>query len=111
MMVCSSLLTAIVIPLSVTIIDKHAFASCSLLKTIVIPPSITSIGDLAFYDYSSLTTIVIPSSVTSTGDLAFEGCSSLAPFVYNGEGVISRYAPRVMIDATVTTTATHAFYN
>jgi serine/threonine protein kinase len=107
---CSSL-SAIVIPSSVTIIGRAAFYGCSSFTAIVIPSSVTSIGAHAFCECSSLTAIVLPSSVTSIGDSAFWNCSLLAPFVYNGEGAILPYAPRVMIGATVASIGKHAFYN
>ena len=50
----------IVIPNSVTRIDKFAFYQCRNLSSIEIPSSVTNIGDSAFRDCTSLTSITIP---------------------------------------------------
>ena len=71
------MLTAVVIPDSVTSIGDWAFYDCSSLTSITIPDSVTSIGDYAFYDCSSLTSVTIGNSVTSIGERAFRYCSSL----------------------------------
>ena len=71
------MLTAVVIPDSITSIGERAFEDCDGLKSITIPDSVTSIGDGAFNGCSSLTSITIPDSVTSIGDEAFDGCISL----------------------------------
>lgn len=53
------LLTDLVIPESVTMIEKNAFEQCSSLTSVAIPKSVTSIGDNAFYDCSSLISITV----------------------------------------------------
>ena len=53
---CDSLLT-IVIPYSVTIIDRYAFSKCGAVENIIIPESTISIGWFAFYDCKSLKNI------------------------------------------------------
>ena len=67
----------VVIPDSVTSIDKSAFYWCGSLTSIIIPDSMTSIGDSAFYECKCLTSITIPDSVTSIGKFAFCKCESL----------------------------------
>ena len=62
---------------SVTTIGWSAFRACDNLKSIVIPNSVTSMEKSAFYQSKGLLSINIPESVTSIGDCAFEGCSSL----------------------------------
>ncbi len=97
---CSSWITTISIPESVTSIGSSAFSGCSSLTTISIPEGVTSIGDYAFSgcdkltphlltydngtkcygwvgDRDSCVNIVIPEGVTSIGSGAFSGCSSL----------------------------------
>ena len=61
----------LVIPNSVTSIERGAFGGCSGLTSVTIPNSVTSIGDYAFYDCSGLTSVTIPNSVTSIGERAF----------------------------------------
>ena len=67
----------LVIPNSVTSIDRRAFYGCENLTSVTIPNSVTSIGIQAFYGCSGLTSVTIPNSVTSIGDEAFRGCQSL----------------------------------
>ena len=90
---CSSL-TTITIPNSVISIGNNAFFNCSSLTTITIPNSVISIGNSAFYACRSLTNIIIPDSVTSIGDGAFLNCTNLTS---------------VMIGDSVTTIGERAF--
>jgi hypothetical protein len=89
---CSGL-KSVTIPNSVTSIGENAFSYCSCLKSVTIPNSVTSIGYCAFYSCSGLTSITIPESVTSIGGYAFSYCSGLTS-VSIPESVtsISRYA-------------------
>ena len=70
-------LTSIEIPNSVTSIGSSAFSSCTGLTSIVIPNSVTSIGQGAFSSCTGLTSIEIPNSVTSIGNAAFSYCTGL----------------------------------
>ena len=72
-----TLITELIIPNAVTLINSYAFCGCSSLTSIMIPNSVTSIGDGAFRECNRLPSIAIPDSVTSIGKLAFYGCSSL----------------------------------
>ena len=49
------LLEHLVIPESVTTINKYLFANCLSLKSIVLHENVSSIGDFAFYDCKNLT--------------------------------------------------------
>ena len=81
-----SLLEAVVIPDSVTMICREAFWGCRSLRDVVIPESVTLIGDNAFRDCTSLQSIVIPESVTEIGSGAFAGCNSIQSiFVARGK--------------------------
>lgn len=71
-------LTSIIIPNSVTKIDKYTFSDCTNLMSIVIPNSVQEIGEGTFYGCTSLTSITIPNSVIEIGNLAFYGCSKLS---------------------------------
>lgn len=70
-------LTSIVLPNSITSIDKNAFLLCSGLKSITIPSKVISIGDYAFDRCTGLTSIVIPNSVTEIGIEIFYACTGL----------------------------------
>ena len=70
-------ITDLVIPNSVTSIEKEAFFGCSGLTSVTIGNSVTSIGTWAFYDCNGLTSITIPNSVTSIGNAVFSGCKNL----------------------------------
>ena len=70
-------LKSVTIGNSVTWIGKYAFYNCKGLKSVTIGNSVTWIGDYAFYDCDGLTSVTIPNSVTSIGSSAFSGCSGL----------------------------------
>ncbi len=72
-----SLLTELIIPNTITSINKYQFYGFNELTSLVMPNSITSIGYEAFCNCSSLTSIEIPNSVESIGLFAFYGCESL----------------------------------
>jgi len=69
-------LKSVTIPKSVTLIDKHAFASCNL-KSINLPENLETIARGAFSSCKSLRSIVIPNSVTTIGPFAFSVCKNL----------------------------------
>ena len=52
---------------------------------IIIPNSVTSIEREAFYGCTGLTSVTIPSSVTSIGNYAFYGCTGLTSVVWNAK--------------------------
>ena len=81
---CSSKLTSIEIPNSVTSIGNSAFYSCSKLTSIEIPNSVTSIDARAFSSCIGLTSIEIPNSVTSIDARAFSSCNGLESIVVEG---------------------------
>ena len=70
-------LTNIVIPNSISVIERGAFRGCSKITKFVIPPSVTTIEDSAFSSCSNLIEIPIPDSVTEIGSSCFSGCSNL----------------------------------
>ena len=83
----------LVIPNSVTSIDRRAFYGCENLTSVTIPNSVTSIGNGAFYDCSGLTSVTIPNSVTSIGEDAFSYCSGLTSItIPNSVTSIGNYA-------------------
>ena len=52
-------ITNLVIPNSVTSIEKSAFSGCSGLTSVTIPSSVTSIGEYAFSDCSALKKVIV----------------------------------------------------
>ena len=73
---CTSL-TSINIPIGVTSIGHGAFNGCTNLTIVNIPTTVTTIGNSAFRDCVSLTSCQIPSGVRSIGNSAFYNCCSL----------------------------------
>ena len=67
----------LILPNSITKIDKYAFNYCKGLSSITIPNSVEAIEQSAFNNCEDLISIIIPSSVTSIGSQAFESCTSL----------------------------------
>jgi len=69
-------LTGVVLPSSLTRIERESFLGCYSLKSVVIPSSVVTIRDRAFSDCQSLESVIIPSSVTSIGKDAFSSSFS-----------------------------------
>jgi len=89
---CQSI-KSVVISDSVTDIDIYAFAYCRYLESVDLPDTLTTIGDDAFRDCRSLTAIEIPNSVTSIGINAFIDCEALTSVVL--PGAVTRIAEGV----------------
>ena len=100
-------LTAVNLPLSLTVIQNNAFQDCASLMGITIPSNVISIGNQAFLDCTGLTSVylsdglqtigfqsfmnctglpdvTIPANVTTIGDQAFANCNSLKTIVFTG---------------------------
>lgn len=82
---CTSI-TSVVIPDSVKMIGRDAFAGCKALASVTIGNGIQSISLGAFSSCYSLDNLVIPDNVTSIGQSAFAGCYSLSNVII-GSGV------------------------
>ena len=78
---CSSI-TSIILPDSVTTIDRSAFEFCSSLTSVTIPDSVTKIDEWAFKYCSSLTSITILANVSYIGEDAFGGCDKLTSVTF-----------------------------
>ena len=71
-------ITSVVIPDRVTSIGDKMFCGCVKLESVVIPDSVTSIGNQAFLGCRNLKSVVIPDSVTTIGKGAFSDCKNLS---------------------------------
>ena len=60
------------------VILAHSFDGCSALTSLVVPESVTAIERYAFYDCENLLNVKIPEGLTEIGKSAFSGCKSLA---------------------------------
>ena len=72
-----SRITSLVLPNSVTNIDKDAFKNCIGLKTIRFGQSLKSIGWSAFKGCSGISSLTLPDSLRTVGWETFSGCSGL----------------------------------
>jgi hypothetical protein len=70
-------LREIVLPESLEVISRSAFAGCKNLIKINFPSGLTSIENYAFIDCESLQSVDIPTNINYIGCFAFEGCKSL----------------------------------
>ncbi len=83
---CTSSITNITIPNTITTIGVGAFSYCESLTSVTIPDSVTTIGSSAFHSCSKLTSVTIGNGVTTIGNFAFEDCSSLTKIVITAGG-------------------------
>lgn len=67
----------LVLPASLTVIGRCAFAECTNLEKVTFGNSLESIGEEAFRQCSALKKVAIPDSVTSLGSKAFAACRGL----------------------------------
>ena len=67
----------LVIPNSVTSIERYAFEGCSGLTSVTIGNNVTNIAEGAFSECLGLTSVTMANSVMSIESYAFYGCSSL----------------------------------
>ena len=80
------LITELIIPDSITVINDYAFEGCASITSVVIPDHVTSIGREAFYDCNNLTSVTIGNGVVSIGREAFDSCDNLSTVII-GNGV------------------------
>lgn len=73
--------TSIVLPNTITAIDRYAFYNNDSLTSCVLPSSLTSVGECAFSHCSAMTSFVIPASLTSIGNEAFNRCANITSIV------------------------------
>lgn len=74
---CKGISGEVVIPNSVTKIEKKAFENRCGITDITISGNVTNIGDNAFAGCTGLKSLVVPDNVMVIGEKAFYGCSGL----------------------------------
>lgn len=113
------LVTDLVIPDAVTVINPFAFSGCLGLKSIEFPVNVTSIGKSAFELCQELKNVIIPGNVKSVGGHSFSYCTALTGVTFE-EGVaeVGDYAffgclalDSVTISASVVSIGDGAFSN
>ena len=72
-----SRITSLVLPNSVTNINKDAFKNCTGLKTVRFGQSLKGIGWSAFKGCSGISSLTLPDSLRTVGWETFSGCSGL----------------------------------
>ena len=77
---CRMLAVDMVIPEGVKTISQNAFAYCAV-TSIVLPESLTTIEKYAFTDCKGLTEIIIPNNVKTVGEYAFAACENVSSIV------------------------------
>jgi hypothetical protein len=72
-----TLVTNLVIPYGVTVINPYAFCSCTgIIGTLTLPNSLNTIGDYAFQGCAGIIgTLTLPNSLNTIGSYAFQGCT------------------------------------
>ncbi len=73
----------LVLPQTITKIERQAFANCKKLKTVSLSEGLVTIGDLAFSN-TNLKEIIIPSTVTEIKETTFNNCSNLDKLKFEG---------------------------
>ncbi len=73
--------TSIVLPNTITAIDRYALYGNESMTSCVLPSSLTSVGENAFSHCGAMTSFVIPASLTSIGDNAFNRCVNITSIV------------------------------
>ena len=84
MLICAdicALADTIMLPQSLEVIDKEAFASDSSIEKVVVPDGTGEIRSRAFA-YSSVTEVSLPQSIESIASDAFLGCTDVTILVY-----------------------------
>ena len=70
-------ITEVVLPQSLTLIDRHTFSGCKNLAAINVPDAVTELGHSAFLNCESLPYIDLPAALKTVNKMAFSGCTGL----------------------------------
>ena len=88
---CSGL-TSIDIPSSVTILGGYAFGKCDNLTSVTIPNGITVLEEDLFWRCTKLESVTIPSTVTEIKSAVFKECTSLVKIYNYGTNPANAYS-------------------
>jgi len=77
---CCKELKEIVIPNSVVNIETHVFYLCEKLESVVLPSNMEKIGSNFFHNCYNLKSVTLPSNLKVIDEYAFQGCKSLTSF-------------------------------
>lgn len=69
----NELVTNLVIPDGVTVIEPYAFWQAYCLESIVVPEGVTNIGTRAFRECKNVSSLTLPSTLETIGDNVFDG--------------------------------------
>lgn len=78
-------ITEIVLPKSIEVIEKMAFANCKELVNVEWKYGVQKISESTFRNCEKLEELILPSSVTVVENNAFYGCKSLEKIVFRNE--------------------------
>lgn len=79
----NEIITNLVIPDDVTVINDYAFANCIDIRNVIIHNNVTSIGQDAFYGCNGLTNVTIGCGVTNIGEYAFARCDNIEEVIWD----------------------------
>ena len=114
---CEGELNSVIVPNTVTTIERSAFESSTKLRTVVLPNSVENIAPRTFTNCAKLSSVRLPDGITYLSDFMFEGCESLTSFTipptvthigesaFNNSGIVINSIPE-----TVTSIGNNAFY-
>ena len=98
---------SVVIPDSVTTIEKGAFVNCASLEAVTLPAAVTAVPESCFEGCAALKTVTHSDTITKIGAKAFSGCSPLTGFTIPktltelGAGCFSGCAALAKVDFTL----------
>ncbi len=114
---CEGELNSVIVPNTVTTIERSAFESSAKLRTVVLPNSVDTIAPRTFANCPKLSSVRLPEGITYIPNFMFEGCESLTSFTipptvthigesaFNNSGIVISSIPE-----SVTSIGNNAFY-
>ena len=114
---CEGELNSVIVPNTVTTIERSAFESSAKLRTVVLPNSVDTIAPRTFANCPKLSSVRLPEGITYIPNFMFERCESLTSFTipptvtrigesaFNNSGIVINSIPE-----SVTSIGNNAFY-